>query len=54
MSLLLVPRFGVEGAAVAQTATIACSNALRLYLVYRFVGIHPYNRHYFRLLVPAG
>jgi O-antigen/teichoic acid export membrane protein len=54
LSLLLVPRLGIEGAAIAQTTTIACSNAFRLYLVHRFVGIHPYNRHYFRLLIPAA
>jgi O-antigen/teichoic acid export membrane protein len=53
-AIILIPLFGIEGAALAQTITIAASNALRLWLVYRFVGIHPYNRHYFRLLIPAA
>jgi len=54
LSVLLVPQLGIEGAAVAQAATIICSNALRLYLVWRFVHIHPYDRHYARLLIPGA
>lgn len=54
LSLVLVSAFGIEGAAVAQTITIAASNALRLYLVWRYVGIHPYDRRYALLLVPAA
>ena len=53
LALVLVPRFGVEGAAIAQTVTVAASNALRLALVHRFVGIQPYDRAYVRL-VPAA
>jgi O-antigen/teichoic acid export membrane protein len=54
LSVVLVSAFGIEGAATSQAITITCSNALRLYLVYRFVGIHPYDRHYARLVVPAA
>jgi len=54
LSVVLVSAFGIEGAAASQAITITCSNALRLYLVYRFVHIHPYDRHYARLVVPAG
>lgn len=53
LAVVLVPRLGTEGAAVAQTTTIALSNAVRMYLVWRFVGIQPFNRHYLRLAVPA-
>ncbi len=53
LSFALIPVFGINGAALAQTTTIAVSNAFRLGLVYRLVHIHPYDRHYFRLLVPA-
>ena len=52
LALVLVPRFGIEGAALAQTVTVAASNVLRLALVHRFVGIQPYDRSYVRL-VPA-
>lgn len=53
LALVLVPRFGVEGAAIAQTATIAASNVLRLWLVHRFVGIQPYDGNYLRMLPAA-
>ena len=44
LSLLLVPKFGINGAAAAQAITIACSNWFRLVLVRRFVGIFPWDR----------
>jgi len=54
LAIVLVPRFGTDGAAIAQTTTIAVSNALRLFLVWRFVRIQPFSREYARLLVPAA
>ena len=54
LSLILIRRFGIEGAAAAQALTIVASNWLRLYLVRRFVGIFPWDRHYVRLVVPAA
>ncbi|HEX9124418.1 MAG TPA: oligosaccharide flippase family protein [Actinomycetota bacterium] len=54
LSLVLVPRFGPTGAAVAQATTLALSNAFRVALVWRFVRIQPYDRHYARLAVPAA
>ncbi len=54
LSFVLVPKFGIEGAAAAQAITIACSNWLRLVLVKRYVGIFPWDRSYARLLVPAA
>jgi O-antigen/teichoic acid export membrane protein len=54
VAVLLVPHFGVEGAAVAQTLTMVCSNTGRLYLVWRFVHIQPFDRHYARLAIPAA
>ncbi len=54
LSIVLVPKFGISGAAAAQAITIALSNWLRLVLVRRFVGIFPWDRSYVRLAVPAG
>jgi O-antigen/teichoic acid export membrane protein len=54
LAFLLAPVYGIEGAAVANAVTFAASNALRLALVRRFVGIQPYDRHYVRLLAPAA
>jgi O-antigen/teichoic acid export membrane protein len=53
LAFLLCPRYGIEGAAVANACTFAASNLTRLFLVKRFVGIQPYDRHYGRLLAPA-
>jgi O-antigen/teichoic acid export membrane protein len=54
LALVFVPIFGIEGAALAQAITLVFSNALRLWLVYRLVRIHPYDRQYARLAVPAA
>ena len=53
LAIFLVPRLGIDGAAVAQSVTLAASNALRLWLVWRFVRIEPWDRRYARLAVPA-
>src|SRR4029077_3073549 len=53
LAFLLVPRFGIEGAAAAQAITIAASNWLRLVLVRRFVGIFPWDGAYARLAIPS-
>lgn len=54
LALALAPSFGIDGAASAQSITLIASNALRLYLVWRFVRIQPYNRAYVRLAIPAS
>jgi len=53
-AFLLAPRLGARGAAVAQMIALVVSNGLGLYLVWRFVRIQPFNRHYARLAVPAA
>jgi O-antigen/teichoic acid export membrane protein len=54
VALVLVPRLGINGAAIAQAVTIAASNWLRLVLVRRYVGIFPWDREYARLALPAA
>ncbi len=54
VALALVPHLGAKGAAVAQAVTLVVSNAARLYLVWRFLRIQPFNRHYARLAIPAA
>ena len=53
VALTLVPKYGPLGAAIAQATALVFSNALRLYLVWRFVRIQPYDRYYARLLIPT-
>ncbi len=53
VALLLVPKLGPNGAAIAQAVTLTVSNAVRLALVWRFVRIQPFSRQYARLAIPA-
>ena len=53
LAFWLCPRYGIEGAAIANAVTFALSKWARLALVKRFVGIQPYDRHYGRLIAPA-
>jgi len=54
VAFALAPHLGAEGAAIAQATTMVVSNTGRLYLVWRFVHIQPFNRHYARLAIPAA
>ncbi len=53
VAIILVPHMGPMGAAIAQAGALVLSNALRLYLVWRFIQIQPYDRDYARLAIPA-
>ena len=44
---------GIEGAAIAQAATLTFSAIARLLLVQRFLQIWPFDRAYLRLIVPT-
>jgi len=50
--LLLVPRFGIMGAAVAAAAGNAGANIWCLREVKRALGLFPYNRAYWKLTLP--
>lgn len=54
LAFWLCPRYGIEGAAIANAVTFATSNVARLVLVKKFVGIQPYDRDYGRLIAPAA
>ncbi len=53
LNLVLIPRYGMVGAAVAMAAGFAVSAALSFGFVYRGLGIHPYTAVYPRLLLAA-
>jgi hypothetical protein len=44
---------GMEGAAIAGALTMALSKLARLWLVWRFVNVQPFDRDYARLVVPT-
>lgn len=54
LAVFLASRYGIEGAAVANAVTFGVSNVVRLILVYRVVGIQPYDKDYLRLIPPAA
>jgi O-antigen/teichoic acid export membrane protein len=51
-NLILIPRLGITGAALAAALTVVLSNAWYLREVRQALGMSPYNRSYWRL-VPA-
>ena len=53
LAFWLCPRYGMEGAAIANAVTFAVSKWARLALVKRFVNIQPYDRDYVRLVMPS-
>jgi O-antigen/teichoic acid export membrane protein len=52
--LVLVPRWGVTGAAIAAALGNAGSNLWCLFEVKRALGLFPYNRSYWSLALPAA
>jgi O-antigen/teichoic acid export membrane protein len=52
LSLVLIPRWGITGAAVASAVTNVVANVWYLSEVRRTLGLFPYSRSYWRLLLP--
>ncbi len=53
IALILAPKYGMRGAAVAEAVTLTVSAFARLMLVKRFVDIWPFDRWYLRLIPPT-
>lgn len=51
LNLLLIPKYGLNGAAVATTASFIIYRILTLMPIYRLFRLHPFNVRYFKLLV---
>jgi O-antigen/teichoic acid export membrane protein len=54
LNLLLIPRWGLIGAAVGAAVTTIVTNMWNLRAVRRSLGLSPYNRSYLRLLLPLA
>jgi len=50
LCILLIPLYGVIGAAVAMFFTVLIGNGLGFFFVYRFMKIQPYDINYFRYI----
>jgi O-antigen/teichoic acid export membrane protein len=53
LDLILIPRFGAVGAAIAGMISIIFINLIRLAQVYKLFGIHPYNLSYLKPLIAS-
>lgn len=54
IAVVLAPKYGMRGTAVAEAVTLTVSAFARLMLVKRFVDIWPFDRWYLRLIPPAA
>jgi O-antigen/teichoic acid export membrane protein len=54
LNLFLIPRYGILGAAIATSVSLAVLNVLRVIQVIRFIGISPFSTNYFRGIFPVG
>lgn len=54
LNIVLIPKWGILGAAVGAAVTNAVTNIWYLAEVRRSLGLLPYNRSYGRLLLPLG
>lgn len=54
LDLILIPRFGAIGAAVASFLSILCINALRIIQTRRLIQLNPFDWDYFKPIVSAG
>jgi O-antigen/teichoic acid export membrane protein len=53
LMVILVPRYGIIGAAWATGTTMVLGNIIALVQVYWLLGLHPYNLRYFKLFLIA-
>jgi O-antigen/teichoic acid export membrane protein len=54
LNLVLIPRYGVTGAALAWSASILTNNLAPLAQVWAFMHLHPFGRGFFRAALAAG
>ena len=54
LAIVLVPRYGLTGAALATTAAFCLLNVLRLWQVRRIVGLRTFRPYFLRFAVSAG
>lgn len=50
LDILIIPIYGIVGAAVASCVCLILSNSLISYCMYKISGIHPFSRNYLKLI----
>jgi O-antigen/teichoic acid export membrane protein len=51
LNYLLIPIYGINGAAIASAISVGVSNLYRLFLVYRKLKMHPYKISYLKMIL---
>lgn len=51
LNILLIPPFGIEGAAMGTMCGIAVRSILQLLFIHHSVGLHPYGKQYVKILL---
>jgi len=54
LCLVLIPRYGIAGAAFSATAARVCVNGMATAELWRFLHIQPFSRNIWRLAMPAA
>jgi O-antigen/teichoic acid export membrane protein len=54
LNLILIPRYGGTGAAIAWSSSIIFTNLLPLGQVWKFLGMHPFGRGFPKIVLAAG
>ena len=54
LNILLIPMYGITGAAISMLVALTAINVLRLIEVYKMLGIHPYERELMKPVVAAS
>lgn len=54
LNILLIPRFGIIGAAVATAISMTGVNLIRVLGVYATTGVHAYSRSYLKIIIAAA
>jgi O-antigen/teichoic acid export membrane protein len=54
LNILLVPEYGIEGSAIAVSLSLFAMNVGRVYLAWKYIGIHPYDINYFKPVIAIG
>jgi O-antigen/teichoic acid export membrane protein len=51
LNLILIPVYGIMGAAIASAVSFTVSNIIKLLLLFKNTKIHPYNFDYIKLII---
>ena len=53
LNFVLIPRYGISGAALATTISYFVYNLLDLYIIYRYTGVTPFDTSLLKPLIPT-